>query len=120
MFKEKSASKTIILCILCLSLVLSGCGSASSVSEGGGVIDASGKIVSSDSGKDSDKDSGDKDSGADQSGDKESGDQSGDEGSGEENENNGNENPEDGELQLTNIVAGKHILWYNTMYLWGI
>ena len=62
MFKEKSASKTITLCILCLSLVLSGCGSASSVSEGGGVIDASGKIVSSDSGKDSDKDSGDKDS----------------------------------------------------------
>ena len=57
MYKVKSASKTITLCILCLSLVLSGCGGASSVSEGGGVIDASGKVVSSDSGKDSGKDS---------------------------------------------------------------
>ena len=42
-------------------LALSGCGSAS-VSEGGGVIDASGKVVSSDSDKDSGKDSDGKES----------------------------------------------------------
>lgn len=60
MCRHEHKFKKLTVFALCISLMLSGCGTAASVSEGQGVIDASGKIVpagseSKDSSKKSDK-----------------------------------------------------------------